>query len=471
MEPSALSRKPTASQTPTRYSTLLVLCMAASLPATLIAPAVAGDTPGLLQAYEDALEADTELQAARHGKEAAREREREAFGAWLPSVTATGGVDRVRRDERDDGLGGDEDPRTFTREQYRLRLEQPIYNQRNWERMRQVEHQGRASQFEYASAQQDLISRVAGAYFEVQLAELEIELAEREVDALASEAQRIEALYERELASRADRAEVRAALEEARSEALSSRHRLDSAHEALREITDRRYYDLRSVGEDIPVEPPHPADMEYWIEQAMDNNPRLLAARFGRQSRRDEVAVERAGHYPTLDLVASHTYFDDVDDEADLPIGTQGRRFDETVIGLQLTIPLYSGGQVSARSRAAEQDAARIDQQVEGLHRALTSQVRASFLDVERSVTTVAALERSVAAETERIEAIEEELEIGRRSVIDLLNARRDRFRSRLALARARIDYLNARVALESAAGELDEDTVAWLDGLLVAAP
>ena len=438
----------------------VVLVVLAVLLTCLMAP-VAAEPTGLVDVYEDALDADTQFRASDSAVHAAREREREAFGAWLPSITASAGVDRVRRDER--GGFEDDDARTFTREQYQIRLEQPIYNRGHWVRLRQTERETRRTDLERSSEHQDLMARVTEAYFEVLLAELEHGLAEQEVEALSSEVRRVEALYDRELASRADRLEVQAALEEARNAKLGGQHRVDAAYEHLREITNRRYADLRKLRDDFPVELPEPDSVDVWIDRAMQNNPRLMAAEQTLRSRRDQIAIERAQHHPQLNLVASHTYFDDVDDEEELSIATPGRRFDETVVGVQLTVPLYEGGQVSARSRAAEHDAAQASQQVDGLRRALLSEVRGSFLDVERGVTSIRALQRSVSAQTARLEAVEEELGIGRRSVVDLLETRRALIESRLSLARARVEYLSAHVSLRSAAGEMDRDAVLWL--------
>ncbi len=427
----------------------------------------ADQPPGFAEVYEHALEADTRLEASRLGVAASSEREREALGAWLPSVSANLGIDRARRDEREALLpGADPGARTFTRQQYQIRLEQPVYNRANWVQMRLTERETAISELEQTSEAQELITRVAEGYFDVLMAELETQLAEREIDALATQARRVDALYERQLASQAERMEVQAELEQARSDALRRQHGLEDAFERLREITGRRYTALRSL-DDIAIEPPDPPELDHWIDRAMRSNPRLEAARQIHRVQRERIALERADHHPRIDLVASHTYFDDVDDEADLPIGTLGRRFNETVVGLQLTVPLYQGGRVSARARAAEQDARQTQQQVDGFQRQLLSEVRSSFRDVGRARSTVAALERAVEAEDARIQAIEEELRIGRRSVVDLLDARRERFESRLALAQSRLDYLNARLALRRAAGALDQDAVTWVDGLL----
>ncbi|MFV8836695.1 TolC family outer membrane protein [Aquisalimonas sp. APHAB1-3] len=442
-----------------------ILAVILSLVVTFSTAPAAAEPTGLLDVYEDALSADTQLQASESGVSAAREREREALGAWLPSLSATAGVDRVRRDER--GGAGDDGARTFTREQYQIRLEQPIYNRRHWVRLRQSERETRRSDLERSSEHQDVMARVTDAYFEVLLAQLENGLAEREVEALSSEVRRVEALYDRGLASRADRLEVQAALEEARNEKLGGQHRVDAAFEHLREITNRRYAALRPLKDEFPVERPEPDNVDVWVDRAMQNNPRLMAAEEARLARRDQIAIERAEHHPRLSLVASHTYFDDVDDEEELPLAAPGRRFDETVVGVQLTVPLYEGGQVSARSRAAEHDVAQASQQVDGLRRALLSEVRGSFLDVDRGATSIRALERSVSAQTARLEAVEEELQIGRRSVVDLLETRRALIESRLSLAQARVEYLRAHVSLRSAAGELDRESVLWLAGFL----
>lgn len=442
--------------------TLRVACVALLLS---VPPSAAA--AGLLDVYDAALAADTRLQAATSGVAAAKEREREAFGAWLPRLTATASVERARRDDRDNSTGGDDGAREFTREQYQLQLTQPIYDRANWVRERQASHETRHRELELLGERQDLVMRVTEAYFDVLLAELDRNLAQREVEALEGERRRVLALYERELASVADEREVEAALAQAHSELARSEHRLEAAHEGLREITAQRFPALRPLGDDVSLEPPTPDDVDSWVDRAMANNPRLRAIQAAHSGRRDQVSLERAGHHPRLELFAGLSYFDDVDDEPDMPMGTTGRRFDETAVGLRLTVPLYEGGRVGARSRAAQAELTQLQQQMDGFRRALKSNVRSSFLDIQRGMTAVRALERSVEAEETRLSAVERELELGRRSVVDVLDARRNRFEARLALAQARTEYLGAHVALLATTGELDRETMQWLDDLL----
>lgn len=437
--------------------------------AALLYPAAAGadDAVGLMTVYEDALEADSQLNAAEHGVEAAREREREAFGAWLPSVSANASIDEVRRDEEEGGIGAGDDPREFSREQYSIQLEQPIFSARSSARLNQSQHRTESTRFDRRAQRQQVIQRATEAYLRVLLAEIQTELAEGEVEALEKEKRRVEGLYERQLVSRADRADIEAALAEARSEVVRNRNNIADAYQGLREITNRRYGELQPLSEDIKIAPPDPGNIDAWLDKTRDNNPRLRAAELSQRASREQVAVERAGHYPSLDLVASHSIFDDVDDDEDTQLGTQGREFDETTIGLQLSIPLYSGGQVSASSRAAQAEAAQLKDEVVGLHRALEREVRSAFRDVERAELTIDALEQSVAAKEALVESVQEELEVGRRSVVDLLDARSERLRARFGLAEAKVNYLNARVRLHAAAGILDRASVAWLDSQL----
>lgn len=439
---------------------------AAWLVVTLPLPGVAEPQSGLLDVYDAALAADTHLQAATSGVTAAEAREREALAGWLPHLTATASLERARRDERET-LAGAEGAREFTREQYQLRLTQPLYDRARWVRMRQAGYETRHRELELQTEQQELVVRVTESYFDVLLAKLDRDLAQREVEALEGERRRVLALYDRELASVADEREIEAALAQAESELARSEHRLETAHESLREITGQRFPMLRPLGEGVTLELPTPDDLDAWIDRAMAHNPRLQATQAALRGRRDQIALERAGHHPRLELIAGHSYFDDVDDEEDLPLGTTGRHFDETTVGLRLTVPLYEGGRVSARSRAAQAELTQLQQQTDGFRRALQSSVRSSFLDIRRGITAVRALERSVEAEETRLMAVERELELGRRSVVDLLDARRNRFEAHLALAQARTEYLSAHVALLSTTGELDRETVRWLDSLL----
>lgn len=315
---------------------------------------------------------------------------------------------------------------------------------------------------EYAAARQDLLIRVARAYFDVLLAQEGLALTRAEKDTVARQFESAQARLKAGLAPITEVNDTRARLQFVVAQEIEAQNQLDDKREALREISGELSGNLARLGSNMPLVQPESADIDKWTESALAQNLSIQAARAAAESARENAAQNRAGHYPTLDIVGSHARTD-----ADRSIPGPGVRSDNTVVGLQLAIPLYQGGLVNAKTREARYRYEAALQELEARRRAVRRETRAAFQGVVGTSEKTKALEQTVGSATASLAAKTEGYRAGLYTAVNVLDATRDLFRAQRDLAEARHSYVLNLLQLKLAAGTLrDDDLVAineWL--------
>ena len=418
----------------------------------------------LLDIYEQAIAADPQLRSQRLQLDELREQRRETFGGLLPQATARAEATRVRRDQISvsGGVFADEEEeetrRNFTLEQYQVNIIQPLYDVGTARRLDQAESEVDRGEFELAAAEQEIVARVTEAYLAVLSAQSEVDLARRDVEAIEAAQERVEALYEERMADITELEEVRARRDSARARALRAESDLDRAREELAELTDARHYRLAGLSADADLPAIDPDDIDAWVARALEQNPEILAAEAAAEASRHAMRAARGEHYPSADLTAGYRRLDELD-------GTRfGREIEDWTIGVQIELPLYSGGSVSAAARGAE---SRRDQELEALEstrRGVRTQVRGAFRSLASARNEIEAQELAVRSNARNVEAMEARVEAGERPVVDLVDAQRDLFAARRDLAELRHQYLIDTLTLKAGAGTLDESDIVALD-------
>jgi outer membrane protein len=340
-----------------------------------------------------------------------------------------------------------------------LTIVQPIFNVATWRRYGQAEAQVGQAVALYAYAGQDLILRSMTAYFAALAASDNVAFVSAEKSALARE---LQAVQERRRAglvaiTALHDTQARHALVEAR-EIEAENERRDRL-QALREITGRSIERLTPLQDEIPLSSPDPSSVEKWVEAALENNVQLRARRYGVEAARQEIERQRAGHWPTLNLV-----------------GTMNRRktggslfgggsdVDTTDIMVRLSVPIFSGGSVVAVTEEAIERYHSQLEEGERQRREVERTTRAGYQGVISGLTRVNALRQSVVSQESALQAKEQGYRSGLYPVLAVLDAQRDLFRARREYAQARYEYLLSRIRLKLSTGALAEDDVEWLD-------
>jgi outer membrane protein len=217
---------------------------------------------------------------------------------------------------------------------------------------------------------------------------------------------------------------------------------------------------LAKLGEDLQLVPPSPNNLQAWSDTAQQQNFDILANQSRLETVRQEIEVIRSGHYPTLDLVGGYNINRTTND-----FGTEA---DTASIGVELAVPLYTGGLVSSRTEQSRADFRAAQQQLDQTRRAVNRQVRDAFRGVLSTISRVNALQAATVSASSALESTQAGYEVGTRTIVDVLNVQGVLFSSQRDYLGSRYEYILNGLALKSAAGNLTEEDLmrvnTWLE-------
>ncbi len=408
---------------------------------------------GLVEVYQQAADSDPQLKSAAASLQANLEVKPQARALLLPNIGAS--ADLNKNFAADTGAVNDAD---FTTNSIGVNLRQPLFREANRVQNRQAESQVDQAQADFLAAQQDLVLRVSEAYFGVLSALDSLTFTTAEKESIARQLEQANRRFEVGLITITDVHEAQARFDLAVAEEIRARNTLADAREALADLTGQFYDSLESLKGMLPLDLPDPADPVYWVNQAMTSNPELLSLSFSVETARENVALQKAGHLPTVDLVAGYSHSD-----SSLSGDTRG-----AVVGVEFQVSLFQGGAVKSRTREAafRYEAAR--QNLEDQQRSVTRTVRNTYRGITAAISRVKALDQARLSNQSALEATEAGFDVGTRTIVDVLDAQRDLFAARRDFAQSRYDYILNQLRLERSAGTLTETDLQelsqWLD-------
>lgn len=433
----------------------------------LIALAVAGSalsaqSADLLQVYRDAIAYDAQYAAARASRAAGLEKLPQGRAGLLPTLGLSANTtwNDVESTARSTGVTISRD---YNSNGWNVALSQPLFRWQNWIGYQQSELAVALAEMQFAQAGQDLILRVSQAYFDVLLAQETLAMAQAQKTAFAEQLEAAKRNFEVGTATITDTHEAQARHDLAVATEIAAENDLAVKRQALRTLTGKETDTLKALRSGVQIGAPQPADIGQWVSSAEAGNLGVRIAQANLDLSAREIERQRAGHYPTLDLVATH--------------GKTGSGFSSTTgsgvdtrsstIGLQLAVPLFAGGAVSSKEReaAALNEKARAD--LDHARRQASLGARQAYLGVSAGLAQVRALEAGVASSRLAVESNKLGYEVGVRINIDVLNAQSQLFDTQQKLAKARFDTLLAQLRLKAAAGALSETDLAAINALL----
>ncbi|MBZ0104864.1 MAG: TolC family outer membrane protein [Sulfuricella denitrificans] len=421
----------------------------ALLVTTIFAPGV--EAADLMDIYRDALANDAALASARAAYLAGQEKLPQGRALLLPSLDLGASTIWNKEEVQARGTGITTDY-NYNASGAKLTLMQPIYRRQNWAIYEQGKLQSAAAEIQYAAAQQGLILNVAQAYFDVLLAQDNLSLAGAQKKAIQEQLDQAKMSFEVGTTTITDTHEAQARFDLANASEIAALNDLEIRQRVLEKILGKLPGPLASLAVELSLQSPEPNDIGKWVEAAEQDNLLVQAKRASAEIANQEVERTRAGHHPTLDLVA--TYGEN---------GFTGGRFGAydakaATIGLQLGLPLYQGGAASSRVREAiaNQEKARQDLSLEVRQSALST--REAYLGVTSGAAQIRALEQALVSSQSSLDSTRLGLEVGVRTNVDVLNAQQQLFSAKRDLYKARYAYLISRLKLKSAAGTLAED-------------
>jgi outer membrane protein, protease secretion system len=420
---------------------------------------------GLLQAYQDALQNDSTYRSAKFENESGVANKKIARAGLLPVVSANYSTNKNRSDyTQKDTLGNERVTHPeYTSSSTSLTLRQPILNLDGVARYYQGMAQAKSSEALFQNRHNELVVRLMSAYVELLFSSDQLNLITAQRNTLIEQKSLNERLFAKGEGTRTDLLETQARLDLAEAQVVEIRDAQAVSRAALAAIVGRNIEQIDGLGGNFKLLPLQPADFSAWKDLALANNPELQAQVHAIEVARQELNRNRAGHAPRLDFVAAYSKSTS---ESITVLNTDNLN---RSIGIQLSIPLYSGGAVSAGSTQATANymRAKADQDVRTDR--ILNDLQRQYNTVVGSVARLDAMNKVVESARLLITATQQSIKGGVRINLDLLNARQQFYTAQRDLAQARYNYLQAYIRLRAAAGVLAPTDVNKLAGFFVA--
>lgn len=435
---------------------------------TLVASALAGcafgaQAVGLLELYREAVVSDPVYAAARAERDAAETLITQSRGQLLPQAGFS--WSRVKNDQNvalstSTGVVGKD--YEFYARNASLNLSLALFRPQLWAAYSQSRFQVLQAEASFRNVQQQLIVRLAQAYFEIALAEDNVTLAGEQKAAIGQQLKQAKRYFEAGIGTVTDINEAQARFDTVVAQEIAAQSTLEIKIRALEQVVGKVYPRLDRLGQRLVLELPEPQSIERWLEFAQATNPQLKAREAALEVAKKEVYKNAAGHLPTVDIVGGRSR------AVDPSYTTLNTEAWNTTVGLQVSIPLFSGGTTQGRVNQAAALREKATYDLESGVRATNLATRQEFLNVVNGVAQVKALEQAVKSNEVALYSAQKGQEAGTRTSFDVLNAQQLLFTAKRDLAQARYGYVMARLRLRAAAGLLAEEDVElvqrWLE-------
>ncbi|MYN26471.1 TolC family outer membrane protein [Duganella levis] len=419
----------------------------------------------LVQVYQQALANDATYASARSSLAAGEERITQGRSGLLPNISASGS--NLRNDGYNAGPDGTfglflTDSRTkYHSNSYTVSLAQPLFDWNAWQTYQQSKLVQATSEATFAQAQQDLILRVAQAYFDVLTAQDNLTSTQAQKVATTEQLASAKRNFEVGTQTITDTHEAQAAYDLVVAQEFAAINDLDNKRTALAVVIGKASGELAPLRTGVTIEPPSPAAVDPWISSAESQNFSVVAAGLNLEIAKREISRSRAGHMPTVNLVANRTH------QYNTGVNAPGTTANNNAIGVTWSVPLFSGFAVTSKVREniALEDKARND--LEATKRNATQTARQAFLGMTSGLAQVKALEAAEVSSKSSLDSNKLGYQVGVRINIDVLNAQKLLYSTQKDLSKARYDTIMNGLRLKSAAGSLREEDLQPVNALL----
>ena len=418
----------------------------------------------LLTVYREAQAYDAQFAAARASLAAGKEKDAQGLSGLLPTI---GLYANTVWNEIDSTRGGPVTLSTdYNSNRWQVRLAQPIFRWQNFMAYRQGELGAAQAGVQFGLARQDLILRVAQAYFDVLLAQEAVATTGAQKTAIAEQLESAKRNFEVGTATITDTHEAQARFDLATAQEIAAQNDLLVKRQTLRAVAGKDYENLKALRSGVKLSPPQPNDIGKWVESAEQGGLNVQLGQLGLEIADKEIQKQRAGHYPTLDVVATRGRDRSTNQGATL---SERLRYDTdtTTVGLELNLPIFAGGYVASKDREAVALREKAAADLDNARRQSALAARQSYLGVTSGLSQVSAYEAALVSSQSALESNKLGYEVGVRINIDVLNAQSQLYDTRQKLASARLTTLANLLKLKSAAGTLSDEDVAAINALL----
>ncbi len=447
----------------------------------------------LLDVYRLAKGSDPSFLASEAGTRASSEKVNQSMAKLLPQIN--GGFNYTKSNSDSSGLytviGAIDDPLTpvdeslprnssnssdTTTNGYSLSLRQELYNHSTWLNLRISEKRALQAKVYHEGKKQELIIRVAEAYFNVLAAQDNVAFSKAETEAVSKELAQTKQRFDVGLIAITNVHEAQSRYDLALANQILTQNQLDNSHEQLQQITGLYHYNILTLKQAMVLKKPQPSDIKQWVKKAELNNINVKSYKIALDIAKQGISLSQSNHYPTLDLTASYS-------DGDSKTTSEGIQFfgnqsfpsntindgnsQSSSIGINFNIPLYSGGRSNSQVKESRQLYLQASHKLEAERRRAISLTRSSYLGIIANVSSVNALKQAVISSEKSLEATQAGFEVGTRTIVDVLLQTQLLFNAKRLYARSRYDYVLNTLKLKQATGLLSEQDLASVNQLL----
>ncbi len=436
----------------TRSSVLLAVLIGAGV--------VSARAENLADVYRKAAAYDAPFAAAQAGYRASLQKIPAARAALLPQVNASGNLNRIRQDNTMASQTV-----TYNSPTWGINAVQALFNKQSLIQLDEAHLQARAAADQLDAAGQNLVLRVAQAYFNVLRAQDDLAAIQAQKAAIGKQLAYAKRAFEVGTATITDTNEAQARFDLAAAQEIAARNQLEISRRALDTLTGQANGPLDPLAPKAIFAMPSPGPLDTWVGAARTKNANVRLQQSLHAIADKEVQRNRAGHYPTLALTAGYQV------QNDQHFGAFAYNNQAASVGLQLNIPIYQGGLITAQTREAAANQERAQQNLDDAVRSALLAAHQAYLNVTNGAAQVKALEQALHSSEVSLDSTITGLKVGVRTSLDVLNAQQQVYTAWQQLSAAKYAYLLANLQLKDAAGTLAPHDLADLDRYLKAGP
>lgn len=415
------------------------------------APLAADD---ILTIYRLAIENDPQFRGAGNEQKALRESLSQAYARLMPLIQGEVIYGRIKQKISKSSntvfaMGESEyDSGTYT-----LRVTQPLFKWPLFLEVSQTKNLQKRADIDLELARQELLIRVAQAYFTALASKESLAFANAEKVDIEALHERASVKYQSGIAPVTDLYDARARLASANAQVIKTESDYRDALQGLQEICNKGFMELKDLQERLPMEMPQPDDVGHWVKVGLDRNLKLKIQQSNSDVARIEVDRQRAGHYPSLDVVGRY-YRQDTGGS----LFGGGSIVDTQDVMLELNVPIFEGGLIRSKTREARERSSVAAENVERQRRTVVRQVHSAYDGIKTAKSRAEALEKSIEAQSYVLAAKEQGYRSGIFTSLAVLDASRDLYLLRRDYAQSRYDYVFNTMRLKQAMGTLGDD-------------
>ena len=393
----------------------------------------------------DALKNDPKIGAARAGFLARNEIVPQSRAALLPQISLSGSRED---DQRRQNPTGKVFEFYFDQHSWQAELRQPILAVTKYYNLRTAEAQRDAARYDLSSAEQDLLLRVADAYFNVLRAQDQLDSTKAEETAVKRQLEQVQQRFDVGLVAITDVLDAQAVHDNSVVRRIQADSNLDIFFENLHALAGINYDSIDKLSAKLPVIYPEPRDEDQWVNEALASNTAIKSAQESLLAAQRDVNARRADALPTIDAVATYSEFRT---SSAASFGAS----DSRAYVLQARMPVFQGGAIASRVREGRYRATQSEQLLEDKKRTVSRDTRNLFRSVLTDVVRVRAGEKSIQSSKAALDASQTGYEVGTRNIVDVLQAQQRLYQAEFTYADSRYSYVTDLLRLKQAAGQL----------------